>query len=302
MNDDIRARLADVAAEVEESLAALLPQPTSNGERLAEARLIDAMRYACEGGKRLRAFLVLEVAAAFGVARDRAMRVACAVECIHAYSLIHDDMPCMDDDDLRRGRPTTHREFDEATAVLAGDALQTHAFALLADEATHENAFVRIGLVTALAKASGAGGMVGGQMIDIEAETAGTALSLPEITRLQRMKTGALIEVSCQAGAILGQADAAHTRMVEGYGRDFGLVFQIVDDLLDIEGDAETVGKAVGKDVEAGKATFVQMLGIENARDRAERLTEQAITHIRPLGSRGEVLAALARHALARKS
>jgi len=241
----IEDRLADTAAEVEETLAALLPLPTSDGDPLAEARVIEAMRYACQGGKRLRAFLALETAVAFGVARDRAMRVACAIECIHAYSLVHDDLPSMDDDDLRRGRPTTHKEFDEATAILAGDALQTHAFTLLADERTHENAFVRVQLIAAVAKASGASGMVGGQMIDIAAETAGTPLSLPEITRLQRMKTGALIEVSCQAGGILGQADAAHMRMIEGYGRDFGLVFQIVDDLLDIEGDAATVGKAV---------------------------------------------------------
>lgn len=297
----IQTRLADTAAEVEEALAALLPKPTAQGERLAEARVIDAMRYACEGGKRLRAFLTLEMAAAFGVARDRAMRAACAIECIHAYSLVHDDLPSMDDDDTRRGRPTTHRQFDEATAILAGDALQTHAFALLADERTHENAFVRVQLVSALAKASGAGGMVGGQMIDIEAESADNPLTMPEITRLQRMKTGALIEVSCLAGGILGRADAAHMRMIEGYGRDFGLVFQIVDDLLDIEGDAATVGKAVGKDANAGKATFVSILGIDDAKDRADRLTEQAITYIKPLGERGDTLAALARYARARQ-
>ncbi len=298
----IEDRLADTAAEVEETLAALLPLPTSDGDPLAEARVIEAMRYACQGGKRLRAFLALETAVAFGVARDRAMRVACAIECIHAYSLVHDDLPSMDDDDLRRGRPTTHKEFDEATAILAGDALQTHAFTLLADERTHENAFVRVQLIAAVAKASGASGMVGGQMIDIAAETAGTPLSLPEITRLQRMKTGALIEVSCQAGGILGQADAAHMRMIEGYGRDFGLVFQIVDDLLDIEGDAATVGKAVGKDADAGKATFVSILGVEDAKDRAARLTEKAIAHIKPLGARGEVLAQLAAYALGRQS
>ena len=299
---DISIRLADTAAEVEETLAALLPSPTSNGEPLAEARVINAMRYACQGGKRLRAFLALETAAAFGVGRDRAMRAACAIECIHAYSLIHDDRPSMDNDDLRRGRPTTHREYDEATAILAGDALQTHAFTLLADERTHENAFVRVQLIAAIAKASGAGGMVGGQMIDIAAESAEAGLSLPEITRLQRMKTGALIEVSCKAGAILGNANAAHKRMIEGYARDFGLVFQIVDDLLDIEGDAATVGKAVGKDAGKGKATFVSILGVQDAKDRAERLTAQAITHITPLGERGKTLADLAKHALARQS
>ena len=297
----IEDRLAESAAEVEESLAALLPSPTSDGEPLSEARVIEAMRYACQGGKRLRAFLTLETAAAFGVARDRAMRVACAIECIHAYSLVHDDLPSMDDDDLRRGRPTTHKQYDEATAILAGDALQTHAFTLLADERTHENALVRVELMAAIAKASGAEGMVGGQMIDIAAESAGAPLSLPEITRLQRMKTGALIEVSCRAGGVLGQADAAHKRMIEGYGRDFGLVFQIVDDLLDVEGDAEIVGKAVGKDADAGKATFVNVLGIDEAKDRATRLTEQAVTHIKPLGERGAVLAELAEYALARR-
>ena len=299
---DIKARLADTAAEVEETIAALLPSPTSNGEPLAEARVIEAMRYACEGGKRLRAFLLLETAAAFGVARDRAMRAACAIECIHAYSLVHDDLPSMDNDDLRRGRPTTHRKFDEATAILAGDALQTHAFTLLADDRTHENAFVRVQLIAAIAKASGAGGMVGGQMIDIAAESSDTPLILPEITRLQRMKTGALIEVSCEAGAILGKANAASKRMIEGYAREFGLVFQIVDDLLDIEGDAATVGKAVGKDEDKGKATFVSILGVQDAKDRAERLTAQAITHITPLGERGKILADLANYALARQS
>ena len=302
MTVDIKSRLADTAAEVEETLAALLPPITSDGDRLAEARVIEAMRYACQGGKRLRAFLTIETATAFGVSRESAMRVACALECIHAYSLVHDDLPCMDDDDLRRGRPTTHRTFGEATAVLAGDALQTHAFTLLADDRTHENAFIRIQLVAAIAKASGAMGMVGGQMIDIEAESASTPLSLPEITRLQRMKTGALIEVACQTGGILGKANAAHMRMLEGYGRDFGLVFQIVDDLLDIEGDAAAVGKAVGKDADAGKATFVSILGVEEAKDRAKRLTAQAIAHINPLGDRSAVLAALANYALERQN
>jgi farnesyl diphosphate synthase len=299
---DIKARLADTAAEVEDALADLLPKPTSGGEPLAEARVIEAMRYACQGGKRLRAFLVLETAAAFGVSRDRAMRAACAIECIHAYSLVHDDLPSMDNDDLRRGRPTTHRQFDEATAILAGDALQTHAFSLLADDRTHENAFVRVQLIAAIAQASGAGGMVGGQMIDIEAETAETPLLLPEVTRLQRMKTGALIEVSCRAGGILGKASASNMRFIEGYARDFGLVFQIVDDLLDIEGDAATVGKAVGKDTGKGKATFVSILGVKDAKDRAERLTAQAIAHITPLGDRSLVLADLAKYALSRKN
>jgi len=302
MTTEIRARLADTAAEVEEALAALLPSPSLDDKPLAEARVIEAMRYACQGGKRLRAFLALETAAALGVERARAMRVACAIECIHAYSLVHDDLPSMDDDDLRRGRPTTHKQFDEATAILAGDALQTHAFTILSDERTHSDASVLAQLVAAIAKASGAAGMVGGQMIDIAAESADTPLTLPEITRLQRMKTGALIEVSCQAGGILGQADSAHMQMIEAYGRDFGLVFQIVDDLLDVEGDAAKVGKAVGKDADAGKATFVSILGINEAKNRAARLTAQAVAHIKPLGNGGDVLAELAEYALSRQS
>ncbi len=302
MTIDIKARLEQTAADIEQALNELLPNPACGGERLAEARVIDAMHYASQGGKRLRAFLAVETATALGVDRGRALRLGCALECIHAYSLVHDDLPSMDNDDLRRGRPTTHREFDEATAILAGDALQTHAFTLLADPRTHENAFVRIQLVEVIAKASGAMGMVGGQMIDIEAESAGSPLTLPEITRLQRMKTGALIEVACRAGGILGKATASHMRMLEGYGRDFGLVFQIVDDLLDIEGDADKVGKAVGKDANAGKATFVSILGADDAKKRAKHLTEQAIAHITPLGHRGLVLAALAEYALDRQN
>lgn len=298
---DITALLADTADDVAKALDAILPHPETDGERLAEARLLDAMRYATEGGKRLRAFLALESAAIFGVDRACAINAACAVECIHAYSLIHDDLPCMDDDDLRRGRPTVHKAFDEATAVLAGDALQAYAFEILTDPDTHKNPFVRAELVSGLAKASGPGGMVGGQMIDIEAENADGTLSMPEITRLQHMKTGALIEFACQVGPIMGQADSAHVRMLEGYGRVFGLVFQIVDDLLDAEGDEAAAGKTLRKDAGAGKATFVETLGIETARERAAMLTDQALTHIKPLGPRGEKLAALARFALERK-
>jgi len=260
---DLAARLAANADDIADTLVSLLPRAEIDGVRCAEARLLDAMHYGSEGGKRLRAFLAVETATVFGTDRGHALRVGAALECIHAYSLVHDDLPSMDDDALRRGRPTTHIAFDEATAILAGDALQTMAFTILASDATHENPFIRCELVTCLARASGARGMVGGQMIDIEAEKADSPLSLTEISRLQRMKTGALIEVSCSMGAILGQASAESRRAVEYYARDFGLAFQIRDDLLDAIGDVAAVGKAVAKDADAGKATFVDLLGID---------------------------------------
>jgi len=299
---DLAARLAANADDIADTLVSLLPRAEIDGVRCAEARLLDAMHYGSEGGKRLRAFLAVETATVFGTDRGHALRVGAALECIHAYSLVHDDLPSMDDDALRRGRPTTHIAFDEATAILAGDALQTMAFTILASDATHENPFIRCELVTCLARASGARGMVGGQMIDIEAEKADSPLSLTEISRLQRMKTGALIEVSCSMGAILGQASAESRRAVEYYARDFGLAFQIRDDLLDVTGDAAAVGKAVAKDAEAGKATFVDLLGVDGAQERAALLTEQAKAHLNSLGDRADVLRALADHALLRES
>lgn len=299
---DLETRLAALADDIADTLASLLPRAEVDGVRCAEARLLDAMRYASEGGKRLRAFLAVETALIFGTDRGHALRVGAAIECIHAYSLVHDDLPSMDDDDLRRGRPTTHRAFDEATAILAGDALQTMAFTILADAATHENPFIRCALVACLARASGARGMVGGQMIDIEAESADAPLSLAETSRLQRMKTGALIEASCALGAILGHASAGNRRAVEFYARDFGLAFQIRDDLLDATGDARSLGKAVAKDAAAGKATFVDLLGIEGAKARAALLTDQAKAHLSPLGARAAPLRALADHALTRVS
>lgn len=299
---DLAARLAANASDIAETLASLLPRSEVDGVRCSEARLLDAMHYGSDGGKRLRAFLAVETALIFGTDRGHALRVGAAIECIHAYSLVHDDLPSMDDDDLRRGRPTTHRAFDEATAILAGDALQTMAFTILASDATHENPFIRCDLVACLARASGARGMVGGQMIDIEAENADAPLSLAEISRLQRMKTGALIEASCAMGAILGQASAQNRRAVEFYARDFGLAFQIRDDLLDVTGDVAAVGKAVAKDAAAGKATFVDLLGIEGARERAALLTEQAKAHLTPLGARADILHDLADHALNRTS
>jgi len=299
---DITARLATTAEDIADTLVSLLPRAEVDGARCAEARLLDAMHYATTGGKRLRAFLAVETAQMFGIQRDHALRVGAAIECIHAYSLVHDDLPSMDDDALRRGRPTTHKHFDEATAILAGDALQTMAFTILANDATHENPFIRCELVAALARASGARGMVGGQMIDIEAEQAQSPLSLEQTSRLQRMKTGALIEVSCSMGAILGHASATNRRAVEFYARDFGLAFQIRDDLLDATGDVEAVGKAVAKDAAAGKATFVDLLGIDGARDRAALLTDQAKAHLAPLGERAAPLRELADHALHRAS
>ena len=300
--NDFQTRLSANADDVAATLTSLLPRAEVDGTRCAEARLLDAMHYAVEGGKRMRAFLAVETALIFGTDRGHALRVGAAIECIHAYSLVHDDLPAMDDDDMRRGRPTTHKAFDEATAILAADALQALAFTILTSDSTHENPFIRCELVACLARAAGARGMVGGQMIDIEAEKASEPLSLAETSRLQRMKTGALIEASCAMGAILGHASATNRRAVEFFARDFGLCFQICDDLLDATGDEAALGKAVAKDAAAGKATFVDLLGIEGAKERAALLTEQAKSHLAPLGARADILRALADHALTRQS
>ncbi|QPH52553.1 polyprenyl synthetase family protein [Pontivivens ytuae] len=292
--DGFPERLASVAAEIEARLDALLP----TGDAVA-----DAMRWGTlGGGKRLRGFLVVESAALFDVPRDRALNAAAAVECLHAYSLVHDDLPCMDDDDLRRGRPTVHRQWDEATAVLAGDALQTEAFAILAAPATHPSGDVRAALVAALAAASGQKGMVGGQAMDIAAETAGRALTLEEITALQALKTGALIRFSVEAGAILGEADEAARTALRDYADALGLAFQIRDDLLDVEGDEDLAGKALHKDAEAGKATFVSLLGVEGARSQAEALVCQAVSHMSQFREAARPLVEAARFTLARQS
>lgn len=292
--DGFPERLASVAAEIEARLDALLP----TGDAVA-----DAMRWGTlGGGKRLRGFLVVESAALFDVPRDRALNAAAAVECLHAYSLVHDDLPCMDDDDLRRGRPTVHRQWDEATAVLAGDALQTEAFAILAAPATHPSGDVRAALVAALAAASGQKGMVGGQAMDIAAETAGRALTLEEITALQALKTGALIRFSVEAGAILGEAGDAARTALRDYADALGLAFQIRDDLLDVEGDEDLAGKALHKDAEAGKATFVSMLGVEGARSQAEALVCQAVSHMSQFREAARPLVEAARFTLARQS
>jgi farnesyl diphosphate synthase len=263
---------------------------------LGSDRVAEGMRYTTAGGKRLRGFLVLETARLTGGDAGSAMQAACAVECIHAYSLVHDDLPCMDDDDLRRGLPTVHRKWDEATAVLVGDALQSFAFELLADPATGD-ADQRAELVLTLARASGPQGMVLGQAQDIAAETAASPLTLDQITELQANKTGALLEWPVVAGAILGRADPAPLRR---YARSLGLAFQIADDILDVEGDAEKAGKALRKDADAGKATFVSLLGLEGAKARAQGLIDEAEAALAPYGSDAETLRELARFVIAR--
>jgi farnesyl diphosphate synthase len=266
-----------------------------------EARVYEAMRYSSlSPGKRLRPLLVLASAQLFGVARRSALQVAAAIEMVHAYSLIHDDLPAMDNSDLRRGRPTSHKQFDEATAVLAGDGLLTMAFEVLADPDTHGDPAVRIELVAALAAAAGAAGMVGGQMIDLIAEK--QPLDIGAITRLQRMKTGALIAFSCEAGAILAKAAPELRLALRGYAHDLGLAFQIADDLLDIEGSSAETGKPVGADAAAGKATFVSILGIERARAQAELLIKQAVAHLDLFEERAELLRQVARFVVNRRS
>jgi farnesyl diphosphate synthase len=266
-----------------------------------EARVYDAMRYsALAPGKRLRPFLVLAGARLFGVALRCGLQVAAAIEMVHTYSLVHDDLPAMDNSDLRRGRPTCHKQFDEATAVLAGDGLLTSAFEVVAHPDTHGDPAVRCELVSALATAAGPAGMVGGQMIDLIAER--QRLEIGAITRLQRMKTGALIAFSCEAGAILAKAPSELRIALRGYAHDLGLAFQIADDLLDVEGSAAETGKPVGADAAAGKATFVSILGADRAREQAELLVGQAIAHLELFGQRAELLREAARFVITRRT
>ncbi|WP_366657957.1 polyprenyl synthetase family protein [Fodinicurvata sp. EGI_FJ10296] len=294
--DEVQSLMADAAEQVEVVLNRLLPRL-----RGPEARLSDAMRYAVlGGGKRLRPFLVLSSADLFGVAHGCALRVAAAIECIHCYSLVHDDLPAMDDDDLRRGKPTLHIEYDDATAILAGDALQALAFEILAHSDTHEDPTVRCRLIAALAHAAGAGGMVGGQMMDLAAEN--EAFDIGAITRLQRLKTGELFAFSCESGAIMGRADENRRHAMHAYAHDVGLAFQIADDLLDVESTAEQAGKAVGKDANAGKATFVSELGTERARHQAGILAEQAIRHLDVFDDRANVFREIARFVVNRRN
>jgi len=292
----LAAAMSDTASAVADALERILPKSD-----FPESKLFEAMRYgALNGGKRLRPFLVISSARIFGVSDECALRAAAAVECVHCYSLVHDDLPAMDNSDLRRGNPTVHKKYDEATAILAGDALLTIAFEILTDPRTHEDPQVRCKLVTALAKASGVHGMVGGQMLDLIAET--TQLDIGAITRLQRMKTGELIAVSTETGAILGKASQQHHNALRAYAHDLGLAFQIIDDLLDAEGTEAETGKPVGRDEQAGKATFVTILGPERARSQAKLLSEQAIQHLSVFDGRAKHLEDVARFVVDRKS
>ena len=296
---DFAHRLAAVANETEALLGRLLGDQPAAGEIARPQRLLAAMRHAVlGGGKRLRPFLLVETAALFGVARDGALLAGAALECLHCYSLVHDDLPAMDNDDLRRGRPTAHKAFDEATAILAGDALLTIAFDIMARAEVHPDAAVRIALVAELARASGVGGMAGGQMIDLAAEgrfAPKRALSETEIVALQAMKTGALIRFACRAGGILGQADAGARTSIDRYGVAIGQAFQIADDLLDVEGDAKTIGKAAHKDAAAGKATLVAALGRAGAHARLDALVAEADAALAPFGPKADTLRAAAR-------
>lgn len=286
--------LEQISADIDKAFDTLLAVPQDS-----RATLYDAMRYAAiGGGKRLRPLLVVAACGLFHVDRERALRAGLAVECIHVYSLIHDDLPCMDDDDLRRGKPTLHRAFDESTAILAGDSLHALAFEILAEEATHEDPFVRAELVVELARASGPAGMAGGQMMDLMAETA--SLDITAVTRLQQLKTGALIAFCLEAGAIMGRVSHEGRTHLRGFAHDVGLAFQIADDLLDAEGEEAKTGKRVNKDQAAGKETFVSLLGIERARRQAGMLVDQAIEHLQGYGAEADLLRAIARFAVAR--
>jgi len=286
--------LRDVSAEIDRQFDLLLPVPED-----PRAGLYRAMRHAAiGGGKRLRPLLVKASCDLFNIGFDSAVRAGIAVECIHVYSLVHDDLPAMDNDDMRRGKPTVHVAYDEATAILAGDCLHDLAFTVLADERTHPDPFARVELVKALAHASGPAGMAGGQMMDLIAET--TIFDLATVTRLQQLKTGALISFSVEAGAILARVPEDGRRGLRGYAHDLGLAFQIADDLLDVEGDAAVTGKAVGKDAAAGKATFVSLMGVERAREQARMLVDQAKAHLGGFGTQADLLREIADFAIAR--
>lgn len=289
-------RLNEAADRVTVALDALLPRAEG-----PEGQLNSAMRYAALGpGKRLRPFLAIECGRLVNADERGLLRVASALECIHAYSLIHDDLPCMDDDDLRRGRPTVHRAYDEATAILAGDALQAVAFEILAHPDTHNRGSVRARLVERLSRACGPYGMVGGQMIDILGETQELDISI--VTRMHRMKTGALISYAAETACILRDVEPQIRRALEGFAHDLGLAYQITDDLLDATGSASDAGKAVGKDAGQGKATFVTILGIEGAQDRSRHLAAQAKEHLEPFGARADTLKEAVDYVLTRRS
>ena len=300
---DFAKRLDTTAEDTEALLAALLVDQPVADEITRPARLMEAMRYSTlGGGKRLRPFLVVESAAVFDVPRSRALLAGAALECIHCYSLIHDDLPAMDNSDLRRGRPTLHRKTDDATAILAGDGLLTLAFDITTRDEVHPDPMVRLLLTRALARASGIGGMVGGQMLDLAGEGRFGDREVVDVARLQQMKTGALLRFGCIAGAILGQASEAQYHALDDYGRALGEAFQIADDLLDVEGDAAALGKPSGQDAVLGKTTFVTQLGINGARARLNDLLARADQALSLFGARAEVLHAAARFVAERKN
>jgi farnesyl diphosphate synthase len=290
----LQDEMALIARAIDRQFELLLAVPEDQ-----RARLYEAMRHAgIGGGKRMRPLLVKASCDLFNVSEESAVRAGLAVECIHVYSLVHDDLPAMDNDDMRRGKPTVHRAFDEATAILAGDCLHDLAYSILVDERTHPDPFARCELVKALALASGPTGMAGGQMMDLVAET--NAFDLATITRLQQLKTGALIGFCVEAGAIMARVKDEARNPLRGYARDLGLAFQIADDLLDVEGTAELTGKAVGKDAAAGKGTFVSLMGVERAREQARMLVDQAKTHLSGFGAQADLLREIADFAISR--
>ncbi|MCB1412966.1 MAG: polyprenyl synthetase family protein [Xanthobacteraceae bacterium] len=300
---DFAKRLDTTAEDTETLLARLLSDDPLPDEIVRPRRVMDAMRYSTlGGGKRLRPFLVVESAAIFGVPRDAALLAGAALECIHCYSLIHDDLPAMDNSELRRGRPTLHKEYDDATAILAGDGLLTLAFDIISRDEIHRDPTVRLLLTRALARASGIGGMVGGQMLDLAGEGRFGDREPVDVARLQQMKTGALLRFGCIAGAILGQASKQDYQALDDYGRALGEAFQIADDLLDVEGDAAALGKQTGQDAALGKTTFVTQLGIDGAKQRVRDLLAGADAALSGFGARGDVLRAAARFVAERKN
>jgi len=300
---EFAARLDATAADTEALLGQLLSDALLPDEIARPRRLMEAMRYSTlGGGKRLRPFLVVESSAVFGVPRSAALLAGAALECIHCYSLIHDDLPAMDNSELRRGRPTLHKQYDDATAILAGDGLLTFAFDIISRDELHTDPMVRLLLTRALARAAGIGGMVGGQMLDLAGEGRFGDREPVDVARLQQMKTGALLRYGCIAGAILGQASQQDYQALDDYGRALGEAFQIADDLLDVEGDAAALGKQTGQDAALGKTTFVTQLGIDGAKQRVRDLLANADAALAPFGARGDVLRATARFVAERKS
>jgi len=299
---EFKSRLTAHAKLVEDTLVTLLDDNTLDHEISRPARLMQAMRHsALDGGKRLRPFLVMESAALFDIKPLQSVMTGCALECIHCYSLVHDDLPAMDDDDLRRGKPTTHKAYDEATAILAGDALLTVAFDILSREKTHKDPGTRIQLVRLFSQNAGLGGMVGGQMLDLEAEKK-TSISQQEIMTLQAMKTGALIRCACNAGAVLGNATKEEQHSLFEFGDIIGQAFQLADDILDVTSDAETMGKQTAKDAGKGKGTLVSLHGLKASRKRAQELLNMAIGKLKPFGDKADILIEAARFAIERKN